>query len=52
MQRETDPTPSVYVQAMEKFAKVKVCSMDAATALKFTIEVIATLKDGGKPSRN
>ena len=44
-QRETDPAPSIYIQTMEKFAKVKVCSADAAPSLKFTVEVAATLKD-------
>ena len=33
MQRETDPTPSVYVEAVAKFAKVVVCSTDATSLL-------------------
>ena len=45
MQRETDPTPNVYVQAVEKFAKMKVPSADAASSLQFTVEVTVTLKD-------
>ena len=45
MQRETNLAPSVYIQAVMKFAKVKVHSMDAATTLKFKVKVAATLKD-------
>ena len=44
-QRETNLAPSVYVQAVEKFAKVKVCSADAAPMLKFMAEGAGTLKD-------
>ena len=43
--RKTDMAPSVYVQAIEKFAKVKVRFADAAPALKFMVEVAAILKD-------
>ena len=44
-QRETDPTPSVYVDAVAKFAKVVVHSTDATSSLQFRVEVAATLKD-------
>ena len=44
-QWETDLAPSIYVQAVEKFAKVKVHSADATPLLHFTVEVAATLKD-------
>ena len=44
-QREMDPAPSVYVQAMEKYAKVKLRSADATLALKFMVKVAAALKD-------
>ena len=33
MQRETDPVPSVYIEAVVKFAKVKVRSADVASSL-------------------
>ena len=45
MQREIDPAPSVYVEAMAKFAKVVVRSTDATSLLQFRVEVAATLKD-------
>ena len=45
MQRETDLTLSIYVQAIEKFPKVKVHSVDAAPSLQFKVEVVGTLKD-------
>ena len=44
-QRETDPTPSIYVEVVAKFAKVVVRSTDATWSLQFRIEVAATLKD-------
>ena len=44
-QRETDPAPSIYVEAVAKFAKVVVRSMDATSLLQFRVEVAATLKD-------
>ena len=45
MQRDTDPAPSIYVEAMAKFAKVIVRSMNAMSSLQFSVEVAATLKD-------
>ena len=44
MQRETDPTPSIYVDAVAKFAKVVVRSTDATSSLQFRVEMAATLK--------
>ena len=45
MQRETDPAPNIYVEAVVKFAKVVVRSTDATSLLQFRVEVAATLKD-------
>ena len=44
-QRDLDPTPSVYVEAVAKFAKVRVRSTEASSLLQFSIEVAATLTD-------
>ena len=44
-QRETDPAPSIHVEAVAKFAKVVVRSTDATSSLQFRVEVAATLKD-------
>ena len=43
-QRETNLAPSVYVDAVAKFAKVVVRSTDATSSLQFRVEVAATLK--------
>ena len=40
-----DPAPSVYVEAVAKFAKVNVRSAETSSALHFSIEVAATLTD-------
>ena len=45
MQRDLDPAASVYVEAMAKFAKVKVRSADASSLLQFSVEVATTLTD-------
>ena len=45
MQRDTDPAPSIYVEAVAKFAKVVVRSADGTSSLQFKVEVAATLKD-------
>ena len=45
MQREMDLAPRFYVHAEEKFAKVKMSSVDASLLLQFMVEVAATLKD-------
>ena len=44
-QRDTDPAPSIYVEAVAKFAKVVVRSADGTSLLQFRVEVAATLKD-------
>ena len=44
-QRDLDPAPSVYVEAVAKFAKVKVRSTEASSSLQFSVEVVATLMD-------
>ena len=44
-QRDTDPTPTVYVQAVQKFAMVKVWGEDSQDGVDFSVEVAATLKD-------
>ena len=44
-QRNLDPAPSVYVEAVAKFAKVNVRSAEASSAMHFSIEVAATLID-------
>ena len=44
-QRDTDPAPSIYVEAVAKFAKVVVRSVDGTSSLQFRVEVAATLKD-------
>ena len=44
-QRDVDLAPTVYVQAMEKFAMVKVRGVNSQVAVNFSVEVVATLKD-------
>ena len=44
-QKDTDPAPSIYVEAVAKFAKVVVRSTDATSLLQFRVKVAATLKD-------
>ena len=44
-QRDTDPAPTVYVQAVQKFAMVKVRGADFQEGVDFSVEVAATLKD-------
>ena len=44
-QREMDLAPSIYVEAVAKFAKVVVRSTNATSSLQFRVEVAATLKD-------
>ena len=43
--RDLDPAPSIYVEAVVKFAKVIVRSTEATSSLQFRVEVAATLKD-------
>ena len=44
-QRGVDPAPSVYVEAVANFAKVNVRSTETSSALRFSVEVVATLTD-------
>ena len=44
-QRDLDLAPSVYVEALAKFAKVNVRSAETSSALYFSVEVLATLTD-------
>ena len=44
-QRNTDPAPTVYVQVVEKFAMVRVQSVNSEVGVNFSVEVAATLKD-------
>ena len=44
-QRDTDPAPSIYVEAVAKFAKVVVRSANGTSSLQFRVEVAASLKD-------
>ena len=44
-QRDTDPAPTIYVQAVQKFAMVKVRGEDSQDGVDFSVEVEATLKD-------
>ena len=44
-QRDVDPAPTIYVEAMAKFAKVNVSSAETSSALRFSVDVIALLTD-------
>ena len=44
-QRDTDPTPIVYIQVVQKFAMVKVWGADSQEGVDFSVEVASTLKD-------
>ena len=44
-QRDTDPAPTIFVEAVAKFAKVVVRSAGSTSSLQFRVEVAATLKD-------
>ena len=44
-QKDTNPASTIYVQAVEKFVKMKARGVDGALAVKFKVEVSATLKD-------
>ena len=43
MQRDVDPAPTVYVEAMAKFAKVNVGSTATSSTLRFSVDVAASL---------
>ena len=44
-QRDMDSAPTVYVEAVAKFAKVNVCSAETSSALLFSVDVAASLMD-------
>ena len=44
-QRDMNLARSISVEAVAKFAKVKVCSVDPSSSLQFNVEVAATLKE-------
>ena len=44
-QRDVDPAPTIYVEAAEKFAKVKVGSAEMSSALRYSVDVAASLTD-------
>ena len=44
-QRDVDPAPTVYVEAVAKFAKVNVGSAVMSSALRFSVDVAASLTD-------
>ena len=44
-QRDMDPAPTIFVEAVAKFAKVVVRSAGSTSSLQFRVEVAATLKD-------
>ena len=44
-QRDVDPAPTVYVEAVAKFAKVNVGSAATSSALRFSVDVAALLTD-------
>ena len=48
-QRDVDSAPIVYVEAVAKFAKVNVRSAEMSSALRFSVDVVASLTVG-KPS--
>ena len=45
MQRDVDPAPTIYVEAVAKFAKVNVDSAETSSALRFSVDVAALLTD-------
>ena len=44
-QRDVDPAPTIYIEAVAKFAKVNVGSAEMSSALRFSIDVAASLTD-------
>ena len=40
-----DPVPTVYVEAVAKFAKVNVRSVETSSALCFSVDIAASLTD-------
>ena len=44
-QRDVDPAPTIYVEAVAKFAKVNVGSTETTSALGYSVDVAASLTD-------
>ena len=44
-QRDVDPAPTIYVEAVAKFAKVNVGSAETTSALRYSVDVAASLTD-------
>ena len=44
-QRDVDPAPTIYIEAVAKFAKVNVSSAETSSALRFRVDVAASLTD-------
>ena len=44
-QRDVDPAPTVYVEAVAKFAKVNVRSAKTSSALRYSVDIAASLTD-------
>ena len=44
-QRDVDPAPTIYVEAVAKFAKVNVGSAETSSALRYSVDVAASLTD-------
>ena len=44
-QRDVDPTPTIYMEAVAKFAKVNVGSAETSSALRYNVDVAASLSD-------
>ena len=44
-QRDVDPAPTIYVEAVAKFAKVNVGSAETSSALHYSVDVVASLTD-------
>ena len=44
-QRDVDPAPTIYVEAVAKFAKVNVGSAEMSSALRYSVDVAALLMD-------
>ena len=44
-QRDVDPAPTIYVEAVANFAKVNVGSAETTSALRYSVDVPASLTD-------
>ena len=45
IQRDVDSAPTIYVEAVAKFAKVNVGSTETSSALRYSVDVVASLTD-------